>query len=48
VGATVRRFDLLAIALCQPTVMLLMRRYREQAHSHRGICDVLQIFRAIQ
>jgi hypothetical protein len=34
VGATVRRFDLLAMAVDQSTTLLMTDRYREQARSH--------------
>jgi hypothetical protein len=36
--------SLLAIAVCQPTFLNLTYRYREQAHSYRGLAVVLEDF----
>ncbi|CAI8793306.1 hypothetical protein EMIT0P265_10605 [Pseudomonas zeae] len=33
--------SLLAIAVCQLNLSRLTHRYREQAHSYRGLCDAV-------
>ncbi|MGY2339612.1 hypothetical protein ACW9HW_10255 [Pseudomonas sp. SDO5532_S415] len=43
VGATVRRFDLLAKAVCQTHHGWMGCRLREQARSHKGFIAVIAI-----
>jgi len=38
--------SLLAIAVCHSVILYLIYRYREQAHSYKGLCEIRRIKKA--